>query len=457
MFNEKQAKEILEILIKGNDYAEIFVEKTISKSWSDFDNKRFTPNTNISRGTGIRTWNGKDIVYISIDSIDFETIKAKVLELENKSEEKNEIEFTTISDNFKQNNLENQDTTSIKNKLENIIHLLKSNNEFIKIANCDLKTTARNTLVANSKGAFIKKTDIYSNLSYSVIAQRDEESSEAFHNIHKQVTLDEIFKIFESDKEQKEFKWLPQLATKLLDAPRIDSGEMNVILPSGFGAVLFHEAVGHPLEATQVAKGSSLLANKINQRIATDLVTLIDDGTIEGEIGTSKYDDEGNKTTSKILIEKGILKSYLIDEHNGNVLMNQKANGSGRRQNYRYSPTSRMSNTFIKNGKSTVDEIIKATKYGFYAKKLAGGQVDPFTGKFNFGVSEGYLIEDGKIKHLVKNATLIGNGIEALKYIDMTANDFKISPGICGSASGYIPVTVGQPTLRVTKMIVGGK
>ncbi|RTZ68546.1 MAG: hypothetical protein DSZ21_01580 [Tenericutes bacterium] len=232
---------------------------------------------------------------------------------------------------------------------------------------------------------------------------------------------------------------------------------MSVILPAGFGAVLFHEAVGHPLEATQVAIGTSLFTGKLGEKIASDVITLVDDGTIEGERGTSPYDDEGNKTQSTILIKNGVLKSYLIDQFNGEVLMKAKPNGAGRRENYRYAPTSRMTNTFIKKGKSTVQEIIKATKNGFYAKQLGGGQVDPFSGKFNFGVTEGYLIEDGEIKHLVKNATLIGNGIEALKYIDMVADDFKIDAGTCGSKSGMIPVTVGQPTLRVTKMIVGGE
>ncbi len=456
MLDKKQAKEILEILYKGNDYAELFIEETISNSWNNFDNKRFTPAKSIKRGTGIRTWKGKDITYASIDSIDFEDIKEKALDLEREGEAK-KVKFKKVYDSFEENDFGKWNTKTIKEKLESIVKEAKSTSKLISVVTANANSIQRNTLVANTNGSFIKKTDIYSTVSSESQSQKGKESSSALAKVSKRMPFAKLMDMLKTIDVIKEFKWAPQLAVKLLDAPRIKSGEMSVILPAGFGAVLFHEAVGHPLEATQVAIGTSLFTGKLGEKIASDVITLIDDGTIEGERGTSPYDDEGNKTQSNVLIKNGVLKSYLIDQFNGEVLMKAKPNGAGRRENYRYAPTSRMTNTFIKKGKSTVQQIIKATKNGFYAKQLGGGQVDPFSGKFNFGVTEGYLIEDGEIKHLVKNATLIGNGIEALKYIDMVADDFKIDAGTCGSKSGMIPVTVGQPTLRVTKMIVGGE
>ena len=456
MLTQKQAQEILEILYKGNDYAELFIEKTIMTYWNNFDNKRFTPSKGIRRGTGIRTWKGKDVTYVSIDSISYEDIKAKALEIQKEGKVK-KVKFTDVYNGFKENDFGKWDIKNIKEKLETMINEAKATDKLIVNASASANSTQRNTLVANTNGSFIEKTDFYSTISCESQSQKGKESSSAHAKVSKGMTFAKVMSLLETKEIINEFKWAPQLAVKLLDAPRIKSGEMNVILPSGFGAVLFHEAVGHPLEATQVAIGTSLFTDKLGEKVATDIVTLIDDGTIEGERGTSPYDDEGNKNKSRVLIENGVLKSYLIDQFNGDALMNMKANGAGRRENYRYAPTSRMSNTFIKKGTSKVEDIIKATKHGFYAKQLGGGQVDPFSGKFNFGVTEGYLIEDGKIKHLVKNATLIGNGIEALWYIDMIADDFKIDAGTCGSKSGMIPVTVGQPTLRITKMIVGGE
>ena len=247
-----------------------------------------------------------------------------------------------------------------------------------------------------------------------------------------------------------------ELAIKLLSAEECPSGQMPVIIGNGFGGVIFHEACGHALEASSVSKNLSVFSNKLNTQIASPLVSAVDDGTIEGAWGSENVDDEGHATHRNVLIKDGILTSYLIDSFNGRR-MNMKENGASRRQSYKYEPTSRMSNTFILNGKSTVEEIIKKTKFGLYAKSLGGGSVNPATGEFNFGVTEAYIIKDGKIDHMVKGATLIGSGAEVLMKIDMVGNDLCRAQGMCGAASGSIPTDVGEPTIRVSSMTVGGR
>lgn len=242
---------------------------------------------------------------------------------------------------------------------------------------------------------------------------------------------------------------------KMLDAPEMVGGVYPVIIHNGFGGVLFHEACGHSLEATSVAKGLSVFTGKKGQKIASDIVTAIDDGTIYNEWGSTNCDDEGNPTKCNILIKNGVLNSYMIDDRN-NRRMKMESTGNSRRESYRYSPTSRMTNTYIANGNSTFEEIIASTKYGLFAKSMGGGSVNPITGEFNFAVNEGYMVEDGKITHPVRGATLIGNGSNALFNIDMIANNQTFDHGVCGSKSGSIPANVGEPTIRIQNMTVGG-
>ena len=245
-------------------------------------------------------------------------------------------------------------------------------------------------------------------------------------------------------------------AIKQLDAVDIPGGVYDVVIHNAFGGVIFHEACGHSLEATSVAKNLSVFSGKLGTQIASSVVTAIDDGTIVDEWGSAGMDDEGNDTKKNVLIKDGILVGYMIDSRNGRR-MNMDATGSARRESYKYSPTSRMTNTYIDNGESTVEEIIAATEYGIFAKKMGGGSVNPATGEFNFSVSEGYLIENGKVTKPIKGATLIGSGKDTLLKIDMVANNRSFGYGMCGSQSGSIPACVGQPTIRVRNMTVGGK
>jgi TldD protein len=231
---------------------------------------------------------------------------------------------------------------------------------------------------------------------------------------------------------------------------------MPVLLDNGFGGVIFHEACGHGLETTAVAKGASVFCEKLGQKIAHECVTAIDDGTLEGDYGSLEIDDEGEPTKRTVLIEKGVLKSYIVDKI-GARKTGYAITGSGRRQDYRYAPTSRMRNTFIAAGDSSFEEMIRDIDYGLYAKRLGGGSVSPGTGSYNFSVQEAYLVRNGRIEGQVKGASLIGTGIETLGRIVKVGKNLKLAAGTCGSASGMIPVTVGQPALLVSKLTVGGR
>ena len=247
-----------------------------------------------------------------------------------------------------------------------------------------------------------------------------------------------------------------QIAVTMLHAPECPAMAVPVVIGNGFGGVIFHEACGHALEATSVAKDASVFCGKLGKRVAQPCVTAIDDGTIPGEWGSLGMDDEGTQTRRNVLIEKGILKSYLVDRINGRR-MGMETTASSRRQGYDFAPTSRMTNTFIAPGTDTVEEMLATMGEGLYAKKMGGGSVNPMTGEFNFAVLEAYWVRDGRIITPVRGVTLIGKGAEVLQRIDRVGNDLKLGQGMCGSVSGSIPTNVGQPTIRVSEMIVGGK
>ena len=241
-----------------------------------------------------------------------------------------------------------------------------------------------------------------------------------------------------------------------LTADYCPAGKMTVAIENGFGGVIFHEACGHSLEATSVGTGRSQMCGKLGQKIANEKVTAIDDGTIPNAWGSVNIDDEGNPTQRNVLIENGVLKSYMVDRL-GSRRMGMPMTGNSRRQSYTYEPTSRMTNTFIDNGPDKNEDIIASIEYGLYAKSMGGGSVNPLTGAFNFAVNEGYIVRNGKICEAVRGATLIGTGSEILQDIDMVGQNLDTAQGMCGSSSGSVPTDVGQPLIRVSKITVGGR
>ena len=245
-------------------------------------------------------------------------------------------------------------------------------------------------------------------------------------------------------------------AVVMAEAGYCPAGVMPVAIGNGFGGVIFHEACGHSLEATSVAFGLSQFAGKLGEKIAGEKVSAYDDGTIPNAWGSINFDDEGTPSRRNVLIENGILKSYMIDKFNGRR-MGMAPTGSGRRESFAYTPTSRMTNTFIGEGPDDNDAIIASMDNGLYAAAMGGGSVNPTTGEFNFAVLEGYLVKNGKICEPVRGASLVGRGSDVILNIDMVGKNLLRAEGMCGSSSGSIPVCVGQPMIRVSSITVGGR
>lgn len=309
----------------------------------------------------------------------------------------------------------------------------------------------QHVLIANSEGKFVEDTRVHSRLSIQATASDGVEMQTGFYGPGAHAGFEFIEKL-DLDHYAGE---AARIAITMLGADECPSGKFPVIIDNEFGGVIFHEACGHGLEATSVAKNNSVFANRIGEKVAPDIVTYIDDGTLPNEWGSLNIDDEGEKTRKNVLIENGILKGYLIDKFNARR-MNAEATGSSRRESYRFNPTSRMTNTYIAPGTSTPEEIIASTENGLYAKYMGGGSVNPATGDYNFAVSEAYLVKNGKIDRPVRGATLIGNGAKTLQLVDKVGNNLAHGAGMCGSISGSLPVNVGQPMIRISEITVGG-
>ena len=305
-------------------------------------------------------------------------------------------------------------------------------------------------LVANSNGVWAEDERARARLAVSTVASANGEIQTGFEG----PGAGRGFEFFSDLDIGGTAQQAAQTALTMLHAPYAPAGKMTVAVGGGFGGVIFHEACGHSLEATAVAKGNSEFAGRLGEKIASEKVTAVDDGTLQGAWGSIGYDDEGQPSQRNVLIENGILKGYLID-HMGSRRMGMPSTGSGRRQNYRFAPTSRMTNTFIADGND--ENVIASMASGRYAKKMGGGSVNPLTGEFNFAVQEGYLVKNGQIDKPVRGATLIGKGSEVLQKIDAVEKGMWMGEGMCGSVSGSVPTCVGEPLIRVSEILVGGR
>lgn len=245
-------------------------------------------------------------------------------------------------------------------------------------------------------------------------------------------------------------------AEAMLGARPCPVGRMPVIIANGFGGLFFHEACGHSLEGSSTASGCSEFAGKLGQKIASEKVTLIDDGSLAGEWGSLGIDDEGVLTRKNVLIERGVLKGYLLDRLNAKR-MGLEPTGSSRRENYRFAPVSRMTNTYIAPGTDHLEDMISSVEKGLFVKGINAGSVDPATGEFNFNTGETYLIEKGRVTAPLMSATLIGTGRDILPRVDMVSDRFALGQGYCYAESGQLPIGAGQPAVRITEMTVGGK
>ena len=451
-------KILTEALSTGGDFAEIFVEKKSSSNLFMIDGKVESSISGRDFGIGIRIFKGLFSVYGYTNDMNEESLlKATKKIASSISGTKEDITINLIKqdiENINKIQIYPQDIKkSEKIELMKIAsHSAKDYDKHISQVRVSLGDVKQNILIANSEGLFTTDERVRGRISIESVATDGNDMQTG----RVSPGASAGFEFFRNTDIEAEAREASRIAKTMLFASYAPSGKFPVVIDNRFGGVIFHEACGHGLEASSVAKGNSIFAGKMGQMIASPLVSAVDDGTLPNEWGSLTIDDEGHKTQRNLLIENGILKGYLVDKLNGRR-MGIKSTGSGRRESYKYAPTSRMTNTFILNGKSSFDEIIKNTEYGIYAKNMGGGSVNPATGDFNFAVMEGYIIRNGEICEPVRGATLIGNGGEVLKKIDMVGNNLGFGQGMCGSSSGSIPTNVGEPTIRVSEITVGGR
>lgn len=309
----------------------------------------------------------------------------------------------------------------------------------------------RQITIANSEGLLVSDDQVRTRFMVQCVAQGDTGLQTGFEGPGKTIG----FELFDDVDPDEVARTAAQRALRMLQARPAPSGKMPVVLKRGAGGVLFHEACGHGLEADLVARDASVFKGKVGEQVASPLVTLVDDGTFATGWGAYAIDDEGSSAQRNVLIEDGILTDYMWD-HLRARREGRPPSGNGRRETYQHLPMVRMTNTYLLAGDDDPDEIIRQTKYGIYCVQLGGGQVNTATGEFVFGMTEAYLIENGEITDPVRAANLIGNGPETLQRIDAVGNDFDTWAGTCGKDGQGVPVSSGQPTVRVVEMTVGG-
>lgn len=461
MINKKIALDVINLASEtGADFVEIYAENTFTTSYSLENGKVDVMNHGNISGVGLRLLKGLRSVYGSTCDVSRKGLMDLALTLSKSFEEKRCFEKLEKFEDVKVKNIHSKHTSINRVPEGDIIDLCKSISKIVKDYSPEIVRVITGFLnestdieIFNSEGKHFKDRREYARFLLTSVASDGVKMETNFDGPGTQGGWEFFTQKIDLKALAKEHA---RKVVLMLHAKECPSGKFPVVIGNGWGGVIFHEACGHQLEATAVAKGVSVFSNMKGQKIANECVSAYDDGTIPDAWGSLNVDDEGNKPQNNMLIKDGILTGYLIDNFNGRR-MDEKGNGACRRESYKYEPTSRMSNTYIAAGKSTPEEIIKATKLGIYAVSFLGGSVDPSTGDFNFGCSEAYIIKDGKITEPVRGATLVGNARDILKHIDMVGNDLNLGQGMCGSISGNIPVNVGQPTIRVDEIVVGGR
>lgn len=456
--NETLAKEILEVALStGGDFAEVYMEKTTNEVLRLHSGKLSTANVSKVKGAAIRIIKGELEVNSSITDCTYENLLKAAKTLAGSFNDKKHVEVQPFVEKkvelvVNPKNVRGNDISREVNLLKTASDTIYAYSKEIVQVICNLTKTEKRIFVFASDSTWQTDYRCNTRLSCQAVASDGKEMETGFDSFGRSQGM-EMFDDFDVVPFAKQ---VAHDAVEMLHAEPMQGGEMPVVINNGFGGVILHEACVHGLEATSVAKGMSVFCNKLGQKVASDIVNAVDDGTNLNAWGSINVDDEGTPSKCNVLIENGILKSYLVDKRNSKK-MNHPITGSSRRESYKYQTTSRMTNTYFLNGKSTFDEIIKSTEKGLFAEKMGGGSVNPATGEFNFAVQVGYMIENGKITKPVKGATLVGSGKDVLLHIDMIGDNLSCGYGMCGSMSGSVPTIVGQPTIRVSKMTVGGK
>ena len=442
--------------MNGGDFAEVFVEDKYNTNI--IVNNDVIDNGIVAKdyGIGIRVFSKNNYVYTYSSNDSEDNLLKMTKEACRALNKTNSNIFSPISELTK-NVVDVKkyfSKTNYKQKLDVINQTISAGKAYdssVKRMVVKYLDQEQHVIIANTEGVYKEDNRFKTRMVISAYAEKDGDLQSGYIGPGAAKGF-EFYDEIDLDYYGKE---AARSACAMAGAKYCPAGQMAVVVDNGFGGLMFHEACGHSLEASSVAKGNSEFSGKLGQKVASDILTLIDDGSIDNAWGSLYIDDEGTKTKKNILIENGILKGYMIDKLNSRI-MNMAPTGSGRRESYKYAPTSRMSNTYIEAGKHSKDEIIANTEKGLFVKSINAGSVNPLTGEFNFSVSEAYLIENGKLKEPVKGATLIGTGGNILKLVDMVGDNLSIGQGYCYAGSGALFIGAGQPTVRISNMTVGG-
>ena len=443
----------------GADYAEIFAENTVNHNISMIDSKVDAIKDTVIAGAAVRVYKGlRSVMASTVDTSESGLLRCAESAAEALGQGSAGIDIVLTERLFGDIHPVKIVPASVANARK--VEILKEGyfaareyHEAITQVSGNLLDVDHNILIANSEGLYTQDRQIRTRISISAVAEMNGETQTGSCNPGRRMGLE----VFDGVIDPKATGiHAAKQAVTMAGAGYCPAGVMPVAIDNGFGGVIFHEACGHSLEASSVAYGTSQFAGKMGQKIANEKVTAIDDGTIPGAWGSINIDDEGTPARKNVLIENGVLKSYMVDKFNGRR-MGMASTGNSRRQSYAYVPTSRMTNTYIAPGTDKNEDIIASMEYGLYAKEMGGGSVNPVTGEFNFAVNEGYMVRGGKICEPVRGASLVGKGSEIIQNIDMVGTELDMGQGMCGSSSGSVPTNVGQPMVRVSSITVGGR
>ena len=460
MISRDTCQRVLQKAIStGADYAEIYAENTVNHTISMIASKVDAIRDTVVAGAAIRVYKGlRSVMASTVDTSEAGLLRCAESAAEALGQGTAEIDIVLKERLFGDihpvkiapSSCTNAEKVAI---LKEGYFAAKEYDESVVQVSGNLLDVDHNILIANTEGTYAQDRQIRTRMAISAIADKGSGTQTGFFGPGRRMGLETFTELI--DPKNVGIKAAKQAVT-MAGAGYCPAGVMPVAIENGFGGVIFHEACGHGLEASSVAYGQSVFAGKLGQQIANPKVTAIDDGTIPNAWGSINIDDEGTPAQRNVLIENGILKSYMVDKFNGRR-MGMASTGSSRRQSYRHTPTSRMTNTYIAAGEDKNEDIIASIEYGLYAASMGGGSVNPVTGEFNFSVNEGYMIRNGKICEPVRGAALVGKGSEVIQNIDMVGTDMEMGQGMCGSSSGSVPTNVGQPLIRVSTITVGGR
>jgi len=453
------AKKILDFCLgAGASFAEIYEEETRKSYLSLKNNAIEGASASIIYGIGIRMLYGTEVLYgfTSDSSEDVLLNIAKNLSIAKKQTGSQKTQFNENSDfmSFSKDSFKDPRILGQSYKKDFLFTANSAARVSPKIVQLEasIADSVQNINIWNSEGLQVSDNRARTRFSVNATAGEDSQRTSA----HEAPGVLGGFEFLDSLPIKELSASCAERALRMLSAPYVKGGHIPVIMGNAFGGVIFHEACGHPLETEAVRRQASPFCGKLGEQVADPVLTAIDDGTLSGVWGSLAIDDEGMPTQKTVLIENGILKNFLSDRVGAQEL-GLPLTGSARRESYKYAPVSRMRNTFIAPGNSTLEQMIATVDDGLYAAKMAGGSVNPATGEFNFAVEEGYEIKNGKLGDAVRGASLIGLGHEILPKISMVGDDFELAAGMCGASSGHVPVTVGQPSIKVDSILVGGR